>query len=111
MLGCVNTATSAMAQHHSQARRARPSAGAARAPRPLEAYAWLQAASAVPGVYVPQVGDSVAYLQQGHALYLANVHDQKTPRPWEQVLCVDLRVDSWLVDLLNACQHVNRLDR
>lgn len=81
-----------------------------RAPRPVEAYGWLQAACPVPGVYVPQVGDAVAYLQQGHALYLANIHDHKTTRPWEQVLGIAgvlllLVVSLDIITVLSSVNH------
>ncbi len=61
--------------------------------RALEAYEWLQGVDTTPGVYVPQAGDVVVYLQQGHALYLDNVHDHTTVRPWQtMVWCAGVSV-------------------
>ena len=50
-------------------RRARESQRAARASgaRPPLAYSWLAVCDHTPGVYVPQAGDDVVYLREGHA--------------------------------------------
>ena len=38
-----------------------------------------------PGTYVPQLGDEVVYLREGHALYLNGTGDKRLP-PWEMLL-------------------------
>jgi hypothetical protein len=66
-----------------QKRRAAAQAGAGR----LEAkYSWLNTGVQSPAVYVPQLGDAVVYLQQGHAQLLEAMGDTSTPRPWEEVV-------------------------
>lgn len=38
-----------------------------------------------PGVYVPQVGDQVVYLQQGHKLYYERLRDKRRG-PWDTIV-------------------------
>lgn len=62
------------------------SGGGARPPgRPLEAYAWLAGAVQHPSCYVPQLGDGVVYLWQGHCALLDATNDKRSARPWEQL--------------------------
>ena len=64
--------------------RQRTAASSSRHPRQESAYAWLASADYLPGVYVPQVGDDVVYIRQGHAAVLEDTQDQRPP-PWETV--------------------------
>ena len=64
--------------------RQRTAASSSRHPRQESAYAWLASADYLPGVYVPQVGDDVVYIRQGHAAVLEDTRDQRPP-PWETV--------------------------
>ncbi len=36
-------------------------------------------------MYIPQVGDDVIYLQEGHAASLDATHDKFSPRPWVEL--------------------------
>eukprot|EP00775_Hariotina_reticulata_P010776 gene10776-10932_t len=53
--------------------------------RPDACYSWLAEAFQSPGVYVPQLGDAVVYLWQGHKQYLDAIGDAVTIRPWEML--------------------------
>ncbi|PSC70372.1 WD40 YVTN repeat-like-containing domain,Bromodomain isoform [Micractinium conductrix] len=50
--------------------------------RPYVNYAWLSVSAHTPGVYVPQAGDAVVYLREGHQKYLDSTND-KRPAPWQ----------------------------
>ncbi|KAL4448446.1 hypothetical protein ABPG75_005665 [Micractinium tetrahymenae] len=49
--------------------------------RELVNYGWLLVSEQTPGVYVPQVGDSVVYLREGHERFLTSTNDKRPP-PW-----------------------------
>ncbi|KAK9829398.1 hypothetical protein WJX72_005590 [[Myrmecia] bisecta] len=53
--------------------------------RPEVAYSWLQGWKQNPGTYIPQQGDEVVYLQEGHAKYLELIKD-KQQGPWETLV-------------------------
>ncbi|KAK9915369.1 hypothetical protein WJX75_008121 [Coccomyxa subellipsoidea] len=59
--------------------------GAALEGRSIKAYSWLQVLAQTPGVYVPQLGDDVVYLQQGHRLYFEKMNDKRRG-PWDTVI-------------------------
>lgn len=44
-----------------------------------------------PGVYVPQLGDEVVYLREGHAKFLADTADKRRP-PWETLVPTEVRL-------------------
>ena len=44
--------------------------------RKMEDYSWLTATSRQPGSYIPQAGDQVVYLLQGHKKYLSDTNDK-----------------------------------
>ena len=46
------------------------------------AFAWLQRTERARGEYVPQLGDQVVYIAQGHAGYLDACGDARAVRPW-----------------------------
>jgi WD40 repeat protein len=50
--------------------------------RPADKFAWLQQTERRVGEYVPQLGDAVVYLAQGHKDYLASVSDALQAKPW-----------------------------
>ena len=46
----------------------------------------MQECQQLPGMYVPQLGDRVYYIWQGHEAYLRSTSDAETvpqPSPWE----------------------------
>jgi hypothetical protein len=45
----------------------------------------MQVLAQTPGVYVPQLGDDVVYLQQGHRLYFEKMNDKRRG-PWDTVI-------------------------
>ncbi len=45
----------------------------------------MQVLGQTPGVYVPQLGDDVVYLQQGHRLYFQKMNDKRRG-PWDTVI-------------------------
>ncbi len=45
----------------------------------------VQVLGQTPGVYVPQMGDDVVYLQQGHRLYFQKMNDKRRG-PWDTVM-------------------------
>ena len=45
----------------------------------------IQVTEQTPGVYVPQVGDRVVYLQQGHKLYHERLRDKRRG-PWDTIV-------------------------
>lgn len=44
-----------------------------------------------PGVYVPQLGDEVVYLREGHAKFLTDTSDKRQP-PWETLIPAEVRL-------------------
>ena len=46
------------------------------------AFSWLQRTERARGEYVPQLGDQVVYIAQGHAGYLDACGDARAVRPW-----------------------------
>ena len=44
-----------------------------------------QVTEQTPGVYVPQIGDRVVYLQQGHKLYHERLRDKRRG-PWDTIV-------------------------
>ena len=55
------------------ARRPQANTGASSSlsrPRPLSCYSWLLSSETLPGLLVPQVGDAVVYLREGHQAFL-----------------------------------------
>lgn len=50
--------------------------------RPDVCFSWLQRAERARGEYVPQLGDWVVYVAQGHAEYLDACGDTSAQRPW-----------------------------
>ncbi|KAL0024726.1 hypothetical protein WJX77_011758 [Trebouxia sp. C0004] len=64
----------------------RAQAGAvAQGGRQLDKYAWLQVSWRTPGVYVPQLGDEVVYLQVGHRKFLSH-NNNKLQGPWDSIV-------------------------
>jgi len=63
-------------------RRPRPST--ATTARPVESYAWLSMAQYTAGFYVPQLGDDVVYVREGHASVLDATSDARLP-PWKAI--------------------------
>ncbi|KAL3137809.1 hypothetical protein ABBQ38_005065 [Trebouxia sp. C0009 RCD-2024] len=53
--------------------------------RTLDKYAWLQVTWRTPGVYVPQLGDQVVYLQVGHHKFLS-ANNNKLQGPWDSIV-------------------------
>jgi hypothetical protein len=49
-----------------------------------------QVGSQTPGVYVPQLGDEVVYLREGHAIYLSKTHDKRRA-PYDEVVARSVR--------------------
>ncbi len=45
----------------------------------------MQVTEQTPGVYVPQLGDRVVYLQQGHKLYHDRLRDKRRG-PWDTII-------------------------
>ena len=45
----------------------------------------MQVEKQQPGAYVPQLGDEVVYLREGHAKFLAEQSDKRRP-PWETLV-------------------------
>ncbi len=43
-----------------------------------------------PGAYVPQLGDEVVYLRDGHAAFLEQTSDKRRP-PWQALVPADVR--------------------
>ena len=62
-----------------------PAAPRGRGGRPLAADAWLAVSEHTPGVYVPQAGDEVVYLREGHARLLELTHNKRAAAPWHAV--------------------------
>jgi len=60
----------------------RPRASTAAAPRASSSYAWLAGAEYRPGFYIPQAGDDVVYLREGHAAVVTATSDKRAP-PWQ----------------------------
>ena len=52
--------------------------------------AGVQVWKAVPAVYVPQLGDAVMYLREGHKRFLDDTNDKRRP-PWQTVLPSQVR--------------------
>ena len=53
---------------------------------PLDSYGeYWQVWEQTPGVYVPQVGDQVVYLQQGHKLYYERLREKRRG-PWDTIV-------------------------
>lgn len=52
-----------------------------------------------PGVYVPQLGDEVVYLQVGHRKFLS-ANNNKLQGPWDTIVSTAVRC---LCCLLNGC--------
>jgi WD40 repeat protein len=50
--------------------------------RPCECWSWLQHTSWRLGEYIPQLGDAVVYIAEGHSEYLAGCGDARALRPW-----------------------------
>jgi len=48
-------------------------------------FAWLQRTERTRGEYVPQLGDCVVYMAQGHCEYLDSCGDARASRPWTQI--------------------------
>ena len=65
-----------------------------------------------PGVYVPQLGDDVVYIWEGHKLYFDNTHDKRRG-PWLTVVSTDVspptcergRVQALCIQVLYAFLH------
>jgi WD40 repeat protein len=55
--------------------------------RPADKFAWLQQTERRIGEYVPQLGDAVVYLAQGHQEYLSSVGDALQTKPWVTIPC------------------------
>lgn len=70
-------------EERATAPRQRPSSSAA-TPRAASAYSWLAGAEYHPGLYVPQVGDDVVYIRDGHAECLRATSDKRPP-PWQAI--------------------------
>lgn len=69
---------------------------------------WLvQGAEQMPGVYIPQQGDQVVYLTQGHKRYLERTNDKRLG-PWQSLVSTAVRLSMlrfsqpWLSLLLAA---------
>ena len=45
----------------------------------------MQVTEQTPGVYVPQIGDRVVYLQQGHKMYHERLRDKRRG-PWDTIV-------------------------
>ncbi len=45
----------------------------------------MQVTEQTPGVYVPQIGDTVVYLQQGHKMYHERLRDKRRG-PWDTIV-------------------------
>ncbi len=52
--------------------------------------AGAQVLAQTPGVYVPQLGDDVVYLQHGHRLYFEKMNDKRRG-PWDTVVSTAVR--------------------
>lgn len=67
---------------------------------------FLQVSEQTPGVYVPQVGDKVVYLQQGHKLYLERLRDKRRG-PWDAIISTAVRHTACLA---TPCPAMSRHD-
>jgi len=62
----------------------RPRPSTAATPRASSSYAWLAGAEYRPGFCIPQAGDDVVYLREGHAAVLTATSDKRPP-PWQSM--------------------------
>lgn len=74
--GAAGHAEQAEGRQSKRQRRARGAGG-----RALSNYSWLLATRPTSAVYVPQAGDCVVYLREGHERYLQDTNDKRPP-PW-----------------------------
>ena len=51
--------------------------------RPYDQYSWLLQTHRTEAIYVPQYGDTVFYIPQGHKVWLEALRDRKSKKPWE----------------------------
>jgi hypothetical protein len=56
----------------------------------------MQVEKQQPGAYVPQLGDEVVYLREGHAKFLAEQSDKRRP-PWETLVPAEVHPCSQLL--------------
>ena len=56
----------------------------------------LQVWEQTPGLYVPQVGDRVVYLQQGHKLYYDRLQDKRRG-PWDTIISTAVRPEHYVL--------------
>jgi len=54
--------------------------------RSSDSYGWLLQDRPHPGAYVPQLGDALVYVPQGHAEYLEGHNNKFASKPWNVVL-------------------------
>lgn len=50
----------------------------------------VQAWQQTPGVYIPQLGDEVVYLKDGHQKYFKNINDKRRG-PWDTIVSTAVR--------------------
>jgi hypothetical protein len=50
----------------------------------------LQVWEQTPGVYVPQLGDEVVYLKEGHQVYFQKIGDKRRG-PWDTIVSTAVR--------------------
>ena len=59
--------------------------GALRNIRSHESYGWLQQDSPRLGAYIPQMGDALVYIPQGHAEFLDSRNNKAASKPWNAI--------------------------
>ena len=50
--------------------------------RTSDSYSWLLQDRPHPGAYVPQLGDALVYIPQGHAHHLESRNNKFAAKPW-----------------------------
>jgi len=74
-------------EHHKPGPSSRSAARAKRLEHAEHAYAWLHVCSrdSIRKGYVPQLGDTVVYVPEGHAYFLEDLNDSRQSRPWMKI--------------------------
>jgi hypothetical protein len=57
----------------------------AEAGRSETCYEWLNTSTLTPATYMPQLGDRVVYIWEGHEKLLESRNDNRSKRPWEEL--------------------------